>query len=97
MEQTNLSIVPMNLDDLEIIKNNLESDFDNFWNYNILENELKNSNSTYFCAKENDLIIGFSGINVILDEADITNIVVRKVYRNQRSWNFTIKKYYFFL
>ena len=97
MEQINLSIVPMNLSDLDKIKENLETDFDDFWNYNIFKNELENKTSTYFCVKENDLIVGFSGITVVLDEADITNIVVKKNHRNKRNWNLTFKKYDFFL
>ena len=71
----------MNLNDLNQIKNTLESDFDNFWNYNILKNELQNPNSTYFVAKLNDFIIGFIGILIVLDIADVTNIVIKKSHR----------------
>ena len=39
------------LKDLNKIKNTLQSDFDDFWNYNILENELKNESSIYICCK----------------------------------------------
>ena len=74
----------MNLNDLESICSNLEKDFDDFWNYNILKNELQNPNSIYFVAKDkNNNILGFAGILKILDEADITNIVVKKDYRNK--------------
>ena len=97
MEQINLSIVPMTLSDLDKIKENLETGFDDFWNYNILKNELENKSSTYFCIKENDSIVGFSGITIVLDEADITNIVIKKTHRNKRIRNFTFKKYNFFL
>lgn len=89
MEQNNFSISIMTLDDLEEIKENLEKDFDNFWNYNIFKSELENTNSTYFVAKENDKIIGFAGILIVLDEADITNIVVNKDSRGKRHFKAT--------
>ena len=79
-----IQINNMNLNDLESICSNLEKDFDDFWNYNILKNELQNPNSIYFVAKDkNNNILGFAEILKILDEADITNIVVKKDYRNK--------------
>lgn len=84
MEQNNFSISLMNMEDLEKIKYILESDFDNFWNYNIFKSELKNPNSTYFITKINNEIVGFTGILIVLDEADITNIVVKKNFRGKR-------------
>lgn len=83
MEQNNLSISIMNMEDLENIKNILENDFDDFWNYHIFKSELKNPNSTYFIAKINNEIIGFVGVLIVIDEADITNIVVKKSFRGQ--------------
>lgn len=79
----NLNISKMTLDDLNSIKDVLISDFDDFWNYNILKEELQNENSKYLVAKINSNIVGFAGIKLILDEADIMNIVVRKDMRNQ--------------
>ena len=67
MSQSNLYIDIMSLSDLEKIKDVLENDFDDFWNYNIFKSELNNPNSTYFVVKENDLIVGFSGILIVLD------------------------------
>lgn len=92
MKASNFQIDYMNLADLENIKNILEVDFDNFWNYNIFKSELSNPNSTYFCIKQNGEIIGFAGILIILDEADITNIVVKKSFRHNRYFKFTYEK-----
>ena len=64
--------------DLNEIKNTLQSDFDDFWNYNILENELKNESSIYICYKYNTEIIGFAGISIVLDTAELNNIVIKK-------------------
>lgn len=96
-KNSNLEITYMCLDDLENIKNILENDFDNFWNYNVFKSELENPNSTYFIVKCNSEIIGFAGILVILDEADITNIVVKKSFRGKRYFKFAYEKINLFL
>lgn len=92
MNQSNLYIDIMSLSDLEKIKDVLENDFDDFWNYTIFKSELNNPNSTYFVIKENDLIVGFSGILIVLDEADITNIVVKKDHRGKGISNLLLEK-----
>ena len=74
----------MNLSDLNEIKRILDTEFDNFWNYNIFKSELQNPNSTYFIIKHNSQIIGFIGILKIFDTAEITNIVVKKAFRGKR-------------
>ena len=73
----------MTLEDLEQMKDTLYSDFDNFWSYNVLKQELENKNTTYVVAKENDEIIGFAGLSTCLDEATLNNIVVKKSHRNR--------------
>ncbi len=79
-----IDIQEMSLNDLEKIKDILISDFDDFWNYNILKDELESPNSKYIIAKTNDgEIIGFAGIKIIINTADIMNIVVKKSWRNQ--------------
>ena len=79
----NIIIENMNISHLNSIKNNLEIDFDDFWNYNIFKNELENHNSKYIIAKVDDEIIGFAGISIILDTAEITNIVIKKSFRGK--------------
>ena len=78
-----MEIFTMTLEDLEQMKDILYSDFDNFWSYNVLKQELENKNTTYIVAKENDEIIGFAGLSTCLDEATLNNIVVKKSYRNR--------------
>lgn len=83
MNLNEVKISKMSIKDLDTIKNILEDEFDNFWNYNILSSELKSSNSKYFVLKQADEIIGFAGILIVLDEAEITNIVIKKSYRGK--------------
>lgn len=75
-------ISEMNLQDLENIKGCLLTDFDNFWSYNILKQELENGKSKYFVAKQENEIVGFTGILLIIDQVNIMNIVVKKDKRN---------------
>ena len=79
-----INIENMEIYHLDLIADNLESDFDDFWNYNVFKSELENRNSRYLVAKIDNEIVGFAGIIPILDEADISNIVVHKNFRNQK-------------
>ena len=83
----------MTLEDLEIIKDTLIYDYDNFWNFNIFKEELQNNNSKYLVAKINNEIVGFAGIKIILDSADIMNIVTKKTFRNKGIRNLTFEKF----
>lgn len=78
-----MEITEMTLDDLELMKDTLYSDFDNFWSYNVLKQELENENTTYIVAKENDEVVGFAGISICFDEATLNNIVVKKSCRGR--------------
>lgn len=80
----NVKISIMTLSDLNSISNILTYEFDDFWNYNVFKSELENKNSKYVVAKLNNEIIGFGGIWFSVDDIHITNIVVKKIYRNQK-------------
>lgn len=76
-----MEICKMTLEDLDKISNNLNN-FDNFWTIGIFKEELRNPNCHYIIAVENNEIIGFAGISLVLDEATINNIAVRSDKRN---------------
>lgn len=80
----NITVSIMTLSDLDSISNILTYEFDDFWNYNVFKSELENENSKYVVAKLNNEIIGFGGIWFSVDDIHITNIVVKKIYRNQK-------------
>jgi ribosomal-protein-alanine N-acetyltransferase len=82
MDLTKMEIHTMHISDLNEIKKNLITDFDNFWNYEIFKEELANNNSSYLVLRYNNEIVCYGGIKFILDEADIMNIVTRKDKRN---------------
>ena len=80
LEGKNMVIENMNITDIE----NLDiSDFDDFWNMDILKDELTSETSQFICAKLENKLVGFAGIKIILDEADIMNIAVKIDYRRQ--------------
>jgi ribosomal-protein-alanine N-acetyltransferase len=79
---TEMEIHTMRISDLDEIKENLIEDFDDFWNYEIFKEELANNNSRYLVLRYNNEIVCYGGIKLILDEADVMNIVTKKDKRN---------------
>lgn len=77
-----MEIINMTLEDLCEIKPILNLEFDDLWSINILKSELENINSKYIVAKINNEIVGFAGVWFSVDDAHITNIVVKKSARH---------------
>ena len=78
-----ITISRMSLEDLNSISDILIKEFDDFWNYSVFKDELSNSNSTYFVAKDaSQEIVGFAGVWFGYEEAHITNIVTKKNKRH---------------
>ena len=44
---TKIQIYAMTFDDLNMLKDNLKTDFDDFWTFEILKEEIANTNSKY--------------------------------------------------
>lgn len=73
----------MSLDDLNKIASNLNN-FDDFWTFGIFKEELINPKCHYIVAVQDEDILGFGGISLVLDEANINNIAVRFDKRNNK-------------
>lgn len=82
----------MNLDDFQEIEPIYNLEFDDFWKPQNLKSELQNVSSKYIVAKENGEIVGFAGIWYSVDDAHITNIVVRKANRNKGIGSLLLEK-----
>lgn len=82
----------MNLGDFQEIEPIYNLEFDDFWKPQNLKSELQNVSSKYIVAKENGEIVGFSGIWYSVDDAHITNILVRKSYRNKGIGSLLLEK-----
>ena len=77
-------IVPMNGDHLDEVAELERICFSTPWSRNMLAEELDNLLSAFLVAlDDNDRVVGYAGVQVILDEGYITNIAVRPECRQQ--------------
>ena len=83
IDKSKIYIKQMTLSDLQKIKDILLTDFDDFWNFEIFKDELANNNSSYLALLYDDEIVCFGGIKIILDEANLMDIVTRKDMRHK--------------
>lgn len=87
-----IKIEEMTFEDYEKIKDNLKEEFDEFWSASILKSELESENSKYIVAKENENVVGFAGIILLPDNAEITNIVTKKSERKKGIGSLLLEK-----
>lgn len=87
-----IQITQMTLEDFEEIKDILQTEFDEFWKPSILKSELESENSKYIVAKNDNIVVGFAGIILLPDDAEITNIVTKKSERKKGIGNLLLAK-----
>lgn len=87
-----IEILKMTLEDYEVIKDNLISDFDDFWNASVLKSELLGEHKKYLVAKQNGEIVGFAGMLQNPPEMEIMNIVIKKQERKKGIGAFLLNK-----
>lgn len=68
------------LDDVYIIETEC---FSHPWSKQSLEEELNNETSLFLVAKEENEVIGYIGMSIVIDEGYIFNVAVRKNHRNK--------------
>lgn len=68
------------LDDVYIIETEC---FSYPWSKQSLEEELNNETSLFLVAKEENEVIGYIGMSIVIDEGYIFNVAVREKYRNK--------------
>lgn len=73
----NITIKKMTKKHLEQIKDILQSEFDEFWNAEVLKKELENPLSTYIVAIDEEEVVGYAGLWEPCDEGHVTNIVTK--------------------
>ena len=77
-------IVPMNADHLDEIAELERICFSTPWSRNMLAEELDNALSAFLVALDDSgRVVGYAGLQVVLDEGYITNIAVRPECRKQ--------------
>ena len=88
----NIKIREMTDADFNEISLNLQTDFDEFWTPNVLQDELSNPNSKYYVLIYNQEISGFGGLWFSVDDVHLTNIVIKKKYRNKGFGNILLQE-----
>lgn len=77
-------VVPMNADHLDEVAELERICFSTPWSRNMLAEELDNMLSAFLVAlDDSDRVVGYAGVQVVLDEGYITNIAVRPECRRQ--------------
>ena len=80
----NVRIVPMNADHLDEVAELERICFSVPWSRNMLAEELDNLLSAFLVAlDDSDKVVGYAGVQVILDEGYITSVAVRPECRRQ--------------
>ena len=77
-ERMHVRIVPMNADHLDEVAELERICFSTPWSRNMLAEELDNALSAFLVALDDDgRVVGYAGLQVVLDEGYITNVAVR--------------------
>jgi len=79
----NLKFSKMQLSDLSEIETTFENDFTCSWKLTTLKKELQNPSSSYIASYFHNELVGFAGIWLSVDDAHITNLVVKNNYRHK--------------
>ncbi len=87
-----IDINVMTSEDIISIEPNFSDNFDKFWSIDVLKHDFEDDNSQYVVAKMNNEIVGFAGIKIIIDEADIMNIAVKMDKRNSGIGSMLLEK-----
>lgn len=79
-----VNIRPMELDDLDQVTQIEKKSFQTPWSKVLYHKELvENHFAHYFVIENCYQIIGFCGVWLVLDEAQVTNIAIDPIYRGQ--------------
>ena len=83
-EKLHVRIVPMTADHLDEVAELERICFSTPWSRNMLAEELENALSAFLVALDDSgRVVGYAGLQVVLDEGYITNIAVRPECRRQ--------------
>lgn len=78
---TDISIEKMNESNVQGVKEISDLSFSSPWSLDALNKELSNERATYVVIKLGNKVVGFGGMWILFDEAEITNIAVHPEYR----------------
>lgn len=73
----------MNHNDIEFVAQLEKECFSRPWSKQSLKKEIDNPNSLFLVHEEKQKVIGYIGLYLIAEEADITNIAISESYRGK--------------
>lgn len=84
VEPMRYKLVPMDYDNVDQIAQIEQACFSKPWSRQMLLDVLENLSASFIAAQAEDgTILGYAGLNVVLDEGYINNVAVLEQYRNQ--------------
>ncbi len=78
-----ITIQPMKKEDISMVVTLEENTFSTPWSYEALEESFLKDNYYFLVAKQENIVVGYVGMYVVLQEGDITNIAVAKEVQGQ--------------
>lgn len=78
---TDIIIEKMNISNVQAVKDICDLSFSSPWSLYALKEEIYNKKAAYIVVKLGTTVVGFGGMRILFNEADITNIAVHPEYR----------------
>lgn len=80
-----IQVFPMKKDDLDQVTEIEREIFSLPWSRNAFIDSIMRDDTIYLVGKEDQVIVGYCGAYCSFDEAEITNVAVKKEYRRQNA------------
>ena len=89
-----IELIPLELQYCEEVADIARENLPEAWSLSGIQDVLRYDNNIYYVAKQpdNQKIVGFAGIMLIADEAELLNIAVRKDFQGQGVGQLLLKK-----
>lgn len=81
--KNNIRLLPLQLKDCEAVFKIAKVSLPEHWSLQSVKDVLNYDNNIYYVAKCEDEVVGFAGIMVVADEAELLNIAVEEEARGQ--------------
>lgn len=79
-----IAVRRMQISDLSQVADIEKASFSTPWSEKALKESMQNPNYVFCVACVDEEVVGYCGLYVVLDEGQITNIAVKKEFRNRR-------------
>lgn len=87
-----LELIPLKLEYCKAVAEIAKESLPEHWSLEGIQDVLQYDNNIYYVARKKDVIVGFSGIMLVADEAELLNIAVREDFRKNGVGSSLLKK-----